>query len=352
MTSPAFWLLSTALAVVALAFLLVPLWRLKREQGSWAPEALVASVAIVPLAVALYFTVTTWEPDVAMDVRGGPGEIVTQLARRLEDDPDDVGGWRMLGRSFYALGQYTQARQAFREAWIRTEEPDTDLKLYYGETMVLTDPDALTGEAGRLFEEVLAVEPNHPTALWWGGLVSLETGRADLARERWMRLLAFNPPDDVAEQLQALLAMVPESGAMADATGPDPGGTDADGPQAPGAEGQGARIRVAITVGEDVPIEDFAARGALFIFARAPGERAPLAAVRLPVSDLPGEFELTDGDAMLPGRSLADLDELQLVARLSATGDATERAGDWYAQALHRTDDDSVVEIVINQRVE
>jgi cytochrome c-type biogenesis protein CcmH len=210
MTSPVFWVLASLLTMLALAFLLTPLWRQRQAQGRWPAQALIASVAIVPLTIALYFTVTTWDPDVALDVRAGPGEIVTQLAQRLEQNPDDVTGWRMLGRSYHALGQYAQAREAFRQAFIRTDEPDNDLKLYYGESMVLTDRDTLAGEAGRLFEEVLAVEPNNPTALWWGGVVALEAGRADLARERWTRLLAFNPPGDVAEQLQALLAMVPD----------------------------------------------------------------------------------------------------------------------------------------------
>jgi cytochrome c-type biogenesis protein CcmH len=346
MTSPVFWVLASLLTILALAFLLTPLWRQRQAQGRWPAQALIASVAIVPLTIALYFTVTTWDPDVALDVRAGPGEIVTQLAQRLEQNPDDVTGWRMLGRSYHALGQYAQAREAFRQAFIRTDEPDNDLKLYYGESMVLTDRDTLAGEAGRLFEEVLAVEPNNPTALWWGGVVALEAGRADLARERWTRLLAFNPPGDVAEQLQALLAMVPGSAPAAGLA------DSATGDGAASAAAPGASIRVAVSLSEDVPLADFAANGALFIFARAPGERAPLAALRLPVSELPGEFVLSDSDAMLPGRSLADLEELQLVARLSASGDATERAGDWYAQALHRTGDDAAVEIVIDRRVE
>ncbi len=345
MTSAAFWVLAALLAAVALAILLVPLWRAKRGRGQWSTEAFVASIAIVPLTVGLYFTVTTWEPDAALDVRDGPAAMVAQLAQRLQANPDDVHGWQLLGRSYHSLGQYQAARQAFREAWERTPEPDNELKLYYGETLVLTDRDTLQGQAGLLFEEVLAVEPNNPTALWWGGLAAVETGRPDLARERWMRLLAFNPPDDVVQQLQALLAVLPGGGqpsqlAQGDAV-PDAG-------DSAGA----ARIRVRVDVGEDVPLSDFSTSGALFVFVRIPGERPPLAAIRRPLADLPGEFALSDSDTMLPGRSLADFDELTLVARLSASGDATERAGDYYGQASFSRGDDDVVRVTIDRRVE
>ncbi len=346
MTSATFWVLSALLAAVALAILVVPLWRARREQGQWSTAALVVSIAIVPLTVGLYFSVTTWEPDAALDVRDGPAAMVAQLAQRLQANPDDVHGWQLLGRSYHALGQYQAARQAFREAWQRTPEPDNDLKLYYGETLVLTDPDALQGQAGRLFEEVLAVEPSNPTALWWGGLAAVETGRPDLARERWMRLLAFNPPDDVVQQLQALLAVLP-GGDQPTQLAPSGDGIP-DGEDAAAA----ARIQVSVNLGEGVPLSDFTTSGALFVFVRIPGERPPLAAIRRPIGELPDEFVLSDADAMLPGRSLADFDELTIVARLSASGDATERAGDYFGQASFSRGDDDVVHVTIDRRVE
>lgn len=339
MTEPVFWLLATLLAVGALGILLLPLWRLRRAEGTWSVTAVVASIAIVPLAVTLYLTVSTWEPDAALDVRAGPAQMIGQLETRLRENPDDTTGWRLLGRSYQALGQYEQARQAFHEAWVRTPEPDNELKLSYGETQVLTNRETLSGHAGRLFEEVLAVEPNNPTALWWGGLAALETGQGQLARERWGRLLAFNPPDDVAEQLRALLAMLPESPAGPVATAriePD----------------ESAGIQVSVRLGDTVPVEQIGSQTALFLFARVPGERAPVAAIRRSAAELPADFVLTDADAMLPGRSLADFDELMLVARLSMSGDAIEQSGDWYAEYLYRRSNSEAAELVIDRRVE
>lgn len=337
MMTPGFWLLAAALAAVASAFLLIPLWRARQRHGHWSLSGVIAGITTVPLAVALYLSVTTWEPDALLDMSGGPAQMVAQLAARLEQNPDDANGWRLLGRSYHALGQYARARQAFQEAWVRTPEPDNDLKLAYAETQVLTDREALRGEAGRLVEEVLAVEPNHPTALWWGGLAALEAGREDLARQRWTRLLAFNQPDDVAEQLRALLAMLPAEGADS---------------SPPAQAAAGAEIRVRVSVAEEMPTQDLGQQASLFLFARVPGERAPVAALRRPAAELPGEFVLSDADAMLPGRSLADFAELTLVARLSASGDASERPGDLYTEARYQAGEQGVTELVIDRIVE
>jgi hypothetical protein len=62
------------------------------------------------------------------------------------------------------------------------------------------------GDAGRLVEEVLANEPANPKALWYGGLVAFEQGREDDVKARWSRLLALNPPPEIATMLRTQLA--------------------------------------------------------------------------------------------------------------------------------------------------
>ncbi len=66
----------------------------------------------------------------------------------------------------------------------------------------------------------------------------------------------------------------------------------------------------------------------VFVFARAPGGGAPLAAKRFKASELPAKFRLDDADAMVPGRTLSGAAEIQVLARLSASGGATRQPGD------------------------
>ena len=67
----------------------------------------------------------------------------------------------------------------------------------------------------------------------------------------------------------------------------------------------------------------------MFVIARDPdAPRPPLAVRRLTVGDLPARIELTDADAMMPGRSLSDLDSVELLARASLSGSPSARPGD------------------------
>jgi cytochrome c-type biogenesis protein CcmH/NrfG len=67
--------------------------------------------AVVPVTFALYVQVTTWDPEVANRLEVG-GQLVQELASRLEIDPDDVEGWLLRARSSMALGRYEQGRSA------------------------------------------------------------------------------------------------------------------------------------------------------------------------------------------------------------------------------------------------
>lgn len=63
----------------------------------------------------------------------------------------------------------------------------------------------------------------------------------------------------------------------------------------------------------------------IFIFAKASENQGmPIVAVRKSVADLPIDFVLTDKQAMVPGTSLADFDELFVTARISRSGLAND----------------------------
>jgi len=72
----------------------------------------------------------------------------------------------------------------------------------------------------------------------------------------------------------------------------------------------------------------------VFVFARTPGGGPPLAVKRFKATDLPAQFRLDDGDAMVPGRNLSAVSQVQLVARLSASGSAMRQPGDIETPAL------------------
>jgi len=340
-----FWVGAAALSLGGLSFVLVPVWRARRQSGQWSVLSTTAVALLVPGTLGLYFGISTWNGQTAEEALLPPVmELVAGLEARLSETPDDVVGWRLLGQSYLSLGRYPDARQALREAWGRTPTPDNDLKLALGEAEALTDRQALHGAAGALFEEVLETEPLNTKALWYGGLAALETERPELARERWTKLLALGPPDPVAEVLRQQLSLL--GGAAESASEGSVQVAEAD--TAPGLA-----LRLRVSLAEGLSAEDLGPAAALFIFARAPEGGPPLAVIRQAASAVPGEFSLSDANAMLPGRSLADFDALTIVARLSASGQPTASPGDLFGELIYRPEEGSVeVDLLIDQVAE
>ena len=76
-------------------------------------------------------------------------------------------------------------------------------------------------------------------------------------------------------------------------------------------------------------------QAALFVIAREPGSSGPPLAVRRVLAPrLPLEIALTDADSMLPQRPLSAVSEVEIQARLSASGEPAAQPGDWQSAAL------------------
>jgi cytochrome c-type biogenesis protein CcmH len=282
----------------------------------------------------MYLFVSTWDAQLAQRV-SQENALLDQLARRLESSPNDAEGWRLLAASYMQVGRYDDGRAAYERVWALTPRPDDELKIAYAESQILTDRASLTGEAGRLIEEVLASRPNDPKALWYGGHVALELGRDDDVRSRWSRLLTMNIPEEVTRVVRMQLAELDAAAQSA-------------APSAP----VGPEIKLSVTLGEGRSLASLGPNAQLFIMALAPEGGPPLAVIRRPPSAVPGEFSLSDANSMIQGRSLAAYPEVKVVARLSSSGQPGAQPGDWFAETVVRPSDAPTVALVIDQVVQ
>jgi cytochrome c-type biogenesis protein CcmH len=316
--------------------LFVPILRHRKRGGRWSLPGVAASVLIAPLAIALYFFVSNWDAELASRV-SEESALLEQLARHLESNPNDLEGWRLLAASNMQLGRYVEGRAAYERVWALTPRPDDELKLEYAEAQILADRTSVAGEAGRLVEEVLEANPGNPKALWYGGLVALELGLDDAVRTRWTRLLALNPPEEVARVVETQLAAL-DGGVSGEASGsPAPVGPE---------------IKLSVTLAPELSLSELGPAAQLFIIAREAEGAPPIAVIRQPPSALPGEFSLSDANSMIQGRSLAAYPQITVVARLSRSGQPTAQPGDWQAEAVVRPGDPETVALVIDQVVQ
>ncbi len=329
-----FWAAIAMLFAVALGFLVFPLWRQRRLNGRWSFSGLAAVALTVPLALGVYFAIRTYDPA-AEARRAQQLQILEEFAQRLKADPNNVQGWRMLGQYYSKLELYDRSLAAYKQAWAHSPAPDDGLKLDYAEAQVLVDQSALAGKAGELIEQVLTHDPNNARALWYGGERALAIGRDDLARTRLTRLLQLGVPDQIARVAHSQLAQL--GGASAAAAGQPQSAAAANGPS----------VRIKVRLGQDVASRKLDASENLYIFARTAAGGPPVAVMRQPVSAIPGEFVLSDANAMIPGRSLGDFPELTLVARIGKQ--PTASPGDLYAEMPFHPGKDKTAELVIDK---
>jgi len=353
-----FVLLAAVLTVAGVALVAVPL--LRKAPVSPAPwAALGAAGVLVAGSVVLYVVWSNWSWH-AEPAADSPQTMVARLARRLEKNPDDLNGWLVLGRSYSVLGQYPLAVRSFERADHLAGGKSADALVGEAEALILEDENQLDGSAGRLVEKALALDPKSGKALFFGGAAAIRRGDLPTARDRFARLLALNPPDNVRGLLQQQIAAIDEklasgpalastdaargatgAGSSKSAAGPSGGGASGA-----AAAGSSAAVRIKVSLGPSVSAS---AAAPLFVFVRDPSQPGPPLAVKRLTSHFPQTVELTSSDSMVPGRIFAPGQKVQVVARIALSGNPIAGKGDPFGEAPYLVGHDGLVDVVIDR---
>lgn len=324
-----------ALAVMLLVAAFVVALPMYRRAGRITPAVALATATVLLVPAVLYLQIGTPVPPAQpADI----DDMVASLAARLEDDPEDLEGWKMLGRSYFHLQDWTRAVAAYERAMELEGGRNAQTLADLGEAMLLRDGGSVSDEARQLFDSALAIEASNPKALFYGGVAAVERGNEALAAERWEALLALSPPPEIQDILRSRIAAwrgeVPAAQAPPTAASSEPV-VSANVALSPAA-------RAAVDPGATV-----------FVIARDPAQPTPpVAAVRRSVAQLPATITLSDADAMMPGRVPSSFTELEVVARVSVSGRPQESIGDWYGSQTIATEPGEPVDIVIGQQIE
>jgi cytochrome c-type biogenesis protein CcmH len=206
-------LIFAAVALVASAFVVLPLIRRSREDPSRRPLlALGAGLAVA--AVGFGFYAALGSPLLALtSLRGATNEdypaLIATLAREMRERPGDLQGWMLLGRGYMAVGNAPEAMKAFRQAVdiskTRLGAVPPELLSSYGEAIAQSS-SAVTKEAEDIFQAVLQQDPSDLMARYYIGLAKSTRGDREGALQLWEGLLADAPPE--AEWRGALLDQV------------------------------------------------------------------------------------------------------------------------------------------------
>jgi cytochrome c-type biogenesis protein CcmH len=198
----AFSIVAALLAAICVAVVAVPLLRPAASPAAATPlTALAATAVLVIGSVGLYAAWSNWSWSKSPGA-ASPQGMVEKLVHQLNEQPDDLPGWLMLGRSYVALQEYQLAVRAYERADRVAGGRSAEALVGEAEALTLMDDTELNGQAGRLIEKALAIEPASPQALFFGAAAAMRRGELPLARARFTRLLALNPPDRIKAILE------------------------------------------------------------------------------------------------------------------------------------------------------
>lgn len=346
------FLISAGVLIIAgVALIAVPLLRQVPTQLAPAPWAALAAAGVLVIGSAvLYASLTNWSWHAA-PADDSPQTMVARLARKLENDPRDLHGWLMLGRSYIVLEQYPLALRSFERADRLAGGKNPDALVGEAEALTMSNEAELDGRAGRLIEQALALDPDSGKALFFGAAAAARRGDLALGKERFEKLLSMNPPEAIRPILRQQIEGLEQRMAAAGNAGPAASATAASsGPASSGsaaANAANAAVRVHIELSPEL---SKAAPDAapLFVFVRDPAQPGPPLAAKRLASRFPQIVELTSADSMVPGRAFAAGQSVQVVARIARSGNPMAGSGDPFGEVAYRVGHDGLVNIVID----
>src|SRR5580704_6635439 len=119
---------------------------------------------------------------------GGVEEMIARLTERLNRNPKDAEGWRMLGWSYFNTERFAQSAAAYAKA-IDLDPENAELRSSRGEALVRAADGQVTEEAKAVFAQALRHDAKDPRGRFFMGLAKEQAGNKSAALDDWVAIL-------------------------------------------------------------------------------------------------------------------------------------------------------------------
>jgi cytochrome c-type biogenesis protein CcmH len=288
---------------------------------------------------------------------------VARLAKQMQKEPGNDQGWFLLAQSYMNLELYSKAAESFQHL-IDRYPGDYNLASYYTQAIYMADERTVTPRVDEAINRTLKLNPHDISVLEiramdayskgnYGSSIKFFrqalVGKPDKQRakmindaiagvEKQMRKEGLKVPEEAPASTPPSPAMETGQPTVAQATNTNPKGT------------AHRSLRVLVEVGDDVQAPSDAS---VFVFAKAMnGPPMPLAVQRMSRTELPKLVKLDDTMGMIQGMSLANFNDVEVVARISSSGIANASPDDYEARsgAIDLTRPQSVITLKIEHK--
>lgn len=248
-------------------------------------------------------------------------DLLQRLQSRVDERPDNVEGRILLGRVHMAMQDFTSAANDFATVASLLEKMGENPAPAYGmqAQALFLQKDEVTPDVRVAVDAALNAYPEEGNALSILGIEAFKQARYREAIGYWHRVIAADPNSSNSEALKAGIEKARALLAETEPASPDTQG---------GESGAAAKLVVSVTLDEALGGQ-VQGDETVFILARpAAGGRMPLAVTRVKASDLPTTVTLDDSMAMGPMAKLSSVDQVEVLARVSRSGQPIPQSGD------------------------
>jgi len=273
--------------------------------------------------------------------------MADSLAQKLQADSSDPQRWAMLGRVYRALNQYDKALSAFQKA-LELEGND-EVALERAEVLALRRGGDFTGEPWAVILQVLAKNARHFNGLALAGSASYAQGDYKKAIQYWQQARSqLNDNDEELKGLDIALntarekagepVLAPKASAAVQVTVPAT------------VPASGAVLSGRVSIDPSVKAQ-IAPTDVVFVYAiPTDGQKMPLAILRKTADNFPFDFVLDDSTAMNSASKLSSQTKVTLKVRISKSGEAMTRSGDWMGVLENVAVGSRNLKVVVNQQ--
>ncbi len=254
---------------------------------------------------------------------------IAMLEEKLKDKPDNVEGWKMLGQSYFVMQRYSSAKDAYIKALNLVNQSDPELLVLTAEASAFSNNELFADYEKSLLRKALSINPRNERALWYSGYAAYASADYPGAVQYWQSLLQLVPAER-PEVKESLVRFLDDAREKAGLTPQNSAITVAENNE----QEQARAIQVSVQLNEKV--NQLANSGdTLFVYARpAQGPKMPLSLARMTVSNLPVKITLSKDMAMIPNMTIESFDKVEVLARISKSGQATTQKGDLISQGV------------------
>ena len=290
-------LIFLAMVFVAICMISLPLLNKEAIKINY---IMILAFIFIAVSAPIYYFIGSPQSISLLESESQIDRTIEMLNVRLTEDPEDLDALRALANSYVLKNSLENAFLSFEKIISLENYQNADTLADYGEIMINSGDSSYLSQADRLFERSLQIDSSNAKALFLGGLTAATMKEWSLAVKRWQVLLEQSPPDEIKNTLENKVAEWKNLS-----------NTD--------IEADGYRVNVAVDSNLLASLVDYPEK-VLYIIVRDPNnKRPPLAVVREEVKT--ASVIINNSNAMISGTDLKRFNRLEIVGRISLSGD-------------------------------